>query len=440
MRYSVNGIVISKNINDEYASLENDRIDLEEMLSTYNLVSNIKAIESFGYKATEGLGEDSTISKLKVMAQKIKLKLLEWIRKLKNFIIKVFNNIKSLFIHKQVLKEINDFDAFLDDMLANPEKLQDKESFSTENDNEEINSALNSFGASTTVYRNDLASSGQYHLDFKERCEKLYKTMDIFINTLNESYPSANAKSLGRSLLTMISNPNIKEAMMMLAKQYVDGSGGSVYEYMSKLGAALNIQIDAESLQEQLEKYANKSFKWKCVLKILHATWKMYAVIGASDQNNQTYRNNRSLLEAELTQAMDSLILILNSCISEVGAIGYSIELFTKGKMGFKTSAEISIGAILSLLKKITTNLKSIVFKNAKDQQEVMNRCAKLQQDLGNLETQINAIGDAPSNSKLFDACINTVSACTAGLASVQSTIITKFIGLIKSCKTVLLS
>lgn len=136
MKYSVNGVVISKNINDEYVSLENDRIALEEMISTYNLVSNIKAIESFGYKATEGLGEDSTISKLKVMAQKIKLKLLEWIRKLKNFIIKVFNNIKSLFIHKQVLKEINDFDAFLDDMLANPEKLQDKESFSTENDNE----------------------------------------------------------------------------------------------------------------------------------------------------------------------------------------------------------------------------------------------------------------------------------------------------------------
>lgn len=304
-------------------------------------------------------------------------------------------------------------------------------------DNEKIDSALNSFGASTTVYRNDVASSGQYHLDFKERCEKLYKTMDIFINMLNESYPSANAKSLGRSLLTAFSNPNCKEACMIVMKQFANGSG-SVYEWYSKVLATVNTQIDAKSLQEQFEEYANKSFKWKCLLKIMNATWKICAVIGQTDPE---IRNaNQSLLESEITQAIDSVVLILNSCISEVDAIGYSIELFTKGKMGFKTSAEISIGAILSLLKKITTNLKSVVFKNAKDQQEIMNRCAKLQQDLGNLEIQINALGDAPSNSKLFDACINMVSSCTAGLASVQSTIITKFIGLIKSCKTVLLS
>ena len=433
MRYSVNGIVISKNINDEYVSLENDRIALEEMMSTYNLVSNIKAIESFGYKATEGLGEDSTISKLKVMAQKIKIKLLEWIRKLKNFIIKVFNNIKSLFIHKQVLKEINDFDAFLDDMLANPEKLQDKESFSVENDTD----YFNRFGASTTIYRNDLASSGQYHLNFKERCEKLYKTMDDFISILNTN-TNANANSLGRSLLNAFLNPNFKESIKELVKQATNASG-SLYEFFSKAFSACGAQIDAKSLEELLEKNADKSFKWKCLLKIMNAEWKMCAVIGAKDLQMH-YNNNASLFELGINQAVDSAVLILTSCISEVDAIGYSIELFTKGKMGFKTSAEISIGAVLSLLKKITTNLKSVVFKNAKDQQEVMNRCAKLQKDLGNLETQINALGDAPSNSKLFDACINMVSACTAGLASVQSTIITKFIGLIKSCKTVLLS
>ena len=71
MRYSVNGIIISKSINDEYASLENDRIALEEMMSTYNLVSNVKAMENFGYKATEGLGE-SIANGAKAVWEKIK--------------------------------------------------------------------------------------------------------------------------------------------------------------------------------------------------------------------------------------------------------------------------------------------------------------------------------------------------------------------------------
>ena len=46
------------NIDKEYKSLESLALNIEKSIETLNIVSNIKAMESFGYKSTEGVGEN----------------------------------------------------------------------------------------------------------------------------------------------------------------------------------------------------------------------------------------------------------------------------------------------------------------------------------------------------------------------------------------------
>jgi hypothetical protein len=65
MKYSINGSTVSLNkdiiteesLNTMVKEIDSSYESCSKAIEAYNLVSNVKAMESFGYKATEGLGE-----------------------------------------------------------------------------------------------------------------------------------------------------------------------------------------------------------------------------------------------------------------------------------------------------------------------------------------------------------------------------------------------
>ena len=79
MKYTLNGSTINlskyilseESLNTMIKEIDSSYNSCSKAIETYNLVSNIKAIESFGYKATEGLGE-SIKNGAKAVWEKIK--------------------------------------------------------------------------------------------------------------------------------------------------------------------------------------------------------------------------------------------------------------------------------------------------------------------------------------------------------------------------------
>lgn len=80
------------NLDKESKSLESLALNISKSIEAFDIVSNIKAIESFGYKSTEGVGE-----KIKAGITAVKNKLIEWFKKLIEF----FKNLQA--------KIVNDF-------------------------------------------------------------------------------------------------------------------------------------------------------------------------------------------------------------------------------------------------------------------------------------------------------------------------------------------
>ena len=88
MKYSINGstVALNKNIlSEESLNIMIKEIDssynsCSKAIEAYNLVSNVKAMESFGYKATEGLGES-----IKNGAKAVWEKIKEFFQNMSNF-------------------------------------------------------------------------------------------------------------------------------------------------------------------------------------------------------------------------------------------------------------------------------------------------------------------------------------------------------------------
>ena len=79
MKYSINSKIVSlskdilseESLNTMIKEIDSSYNSCSKAIETYNLVSNVKAVESFGYKATEGLGE-SIKNGAKAILEKIK--------------------------------------------------------------------------------------------------------------------------------------------------------------------------------------------------------------------------------------------------------------------------------------------------------------------------------------------------------------------------------
>ena len=81
-------------LDKESKSLESLALNIEKSVEALNIVSNIKAIESFGYKSTEGVGE-----KIKAGVTAVKNKLIEWFKKLIEF----FKNLQAKIVSNNLI-------------------------------------------------------------------------------------------------------------------------------------------------------------------------------------------------------------------------------------------------------------------------------------------------------------------------------------------------
>ena len=145
MQIKVNGVTISvenapvttgnlalDNLEKQSVMLSRESEDITKMIKLYDIMSNVKAVESFGYRSTEGVGE-----KLANAAKAVKNKLLEWFRSLiewvrnihANFILKMNkgNGLNDQFkplldkfneISKENIKKLSKIDI-------SPEEIQD---------------------------------------------------------------------------------------------------------------------------------------------------------------------------------------------------------------------------------------------------------------------------------------------------------------------------
>ena len=118
MKYTLNGSTVTLNkdilseesLNTMIKEIDSSYESCSKAIEAYNLVSDVKAMESFGYKATEGLGE-SIANGAKAVWEKIK----EFFKRISLFVNKMITD----FIVKI---EASGFDK-LKDMLLKSSKL-----------------------------------------------------------------------------------------------------------------------------------------------------------------------------------------------------------------------------------------------------------------------------------------------------------------------------
>ena len=100
MKIKVNGVTISvesspvtsgnlalNDLDKQSIMLSKESEDITKMIKMYNIMSNVKAVESFGYKSTEGVGE-----KIKEAAKAVWEKIRDFFIKIGKFIADVFTN------------------------------------------------------------------------------------------------------------------------------------------------------------------------------------------------------------------------------------------------------------------------------------------------------------------------------------------------------------
>ena len=104
MKYTLNGstvilgkdIITEESLNTMIKEIDSSYNSCSKAIETYNLVSNVKAVESFGYKATEGLGES-----IKNGAKAILEKIKEFFKRISLFVNSVSSRIKSAMFKKK---------------------------------------------------------------------------------------------------------------------------------------------------------------------------------------------------------------------------------------------------------------------------------------------------------------------------------------------------
>ena len=110
MKYTLNGSAVTLNkdilseesLNTMIKEIDSSYESCSKAIETYNLVSNVKAMESFGYKATEGLGES-----IKNGAKAVWEKIKEFFKKISLFVNKMITD----FIMKMSFPKTKNGDA-----------------------------------------------------------------------------------------------------------------------------------------------------------------------------------------------------------------------------------------------------------------------------------------------------------------------------------------
>ena len=110
MKYSINGFTINLNkdiiteesLNSMIKEIDSSYESCSKAIEAYDLVSNVKTMESFGYKATEGLGK-SIANGAKAVCEQVKI----FIQKVVQFVNGVSSRIKSIMFKKRCEETVN---------------------------------------------------------------------------------------------------------------------------------------------------------------------------------------------------------------------------------------------------------------------------------------------------------------------------------------------
>lgn len=195
MKYTLNGstvllnkdIITEESLNTMIKEIDSSYESCSKAIEAYNLVSNVKAMESFGYKATEGLGESIT-NGAKAVWEKIK----EFFKRISLFVNKMLTD----FIIKI---ETREFDK-LKDMLLKSSKLtyEAANKILKELNSKELDSSLikiyqeleKNIGASTKITRYCAVALNELSFCYKhyENCTPENKSkIDKFVSELGGS-------------------------------------------------------------------------------------------------------------------------------------------------------------------------------------------------------------------------------------------------------------
>ena len=180
MKYTLNGSTINlskdilseESLNTMIKEIDSSYNSCSKAIETYNLVSNVKAMESFGYIATESVG--TYIKKgLKIVWEKIKALF----RKIGDFFISIFKHVKALFLKQPkkntqfvgqiaskailALQEPNyNTEKFARLLLEAPQVKEAKKEIAQAKANNELGVAAEKIGGVTKIAQNNFYVAG----------------------------------------------------------------------------------------------------------------------------------------------------------------------------------------------------------------------------------------------------------------------------------------
>lgn len=206
-------VVTSDNIDNQYKSIESLFNQIDNMYTALRLISNVKAVESFGYISTESVGES-----IKAGASKV------W-EAIKNFFIKIGKWFRAIWEaisgkrRKELIKECSDKQAEInslnkknDDISQKMKSLQDK--------NEELLKHLKDIEISDFNKSADLAVERQINDKSQKEISRYRSAMNV-ISDFNKNIRSFD-KCIDQALYTMAINSTELRQTLFDSKYIID--------------------------------------------------------------------------------------------------------------------------------------------------------------------------------------------------------------------------
>ena len=254
MKYSINGSTVSlskdilseESLNTMIEEIDSSYNSCSKAIEAYNLVSNVKAMESFGYKATEGLGE-----KLKAGAKIVWGKIKEFFKRIGKFFKKIYSKVKIKKTENELLIIEKKSNQLMNQQLA----LPPAKTFETYSKLFDILKNPNEFNNKTSSYINNVKQ-------FEKLIPECEKNLDLAWNAQNQiwKYDSENNR-YNASAGTPTGGSN---AVTGAGSMSYDGYHKYLDEYKTKLHESV------EKIKPSIQACSNAAQDIESYLKEIH--------------------------------------------------------------------------------------------------------------------------------------------------------------------------
>lgn len=174
MKYTINGstvllnkdILSEESLNTMIKEIDSSYESCSKAIEAYDLVSNVKTMESFGYKTTEGLGK-SIANGAKVVWEQVKI----FIQKVVQFVNGVSSRIKSIMFKKRCEETVK--------LLKSPE-IQKVLALPNKADSAFINSEIIKLLENAEVVEEGISKTKILNIDLKTHDADLYNILEEY--------------------------------------------------------------------------------------------------------------------------------------------------------------------------------------------------------------------------------------------------------------------